>query len=108
MTGYILKRLVYAIPVIIGLSVIVFGIMAAIPGSTALAILGSLATPENVARVNRELGLDLPVWQQYFVWVGNLVQGDFGHSYILRRPVLDEVLERFGATLILAGTSLVL
>ncbi|HWJ87407.1 MAG TPA: ABC transporter permease [Pelagibacterium sp.] len=108
MTGYIVKRLLYAIPVIIGLSVIVFGIMAAIPGSTALAILGSFATPENVARVNRELGLDLPVWQQYFVWVGNLVQGDFGHSYILRRPVLDEVLERFGATLILAGTSLVL
>lgn len=108
MTGYIVKRLLYAIPVIIGLSVIVFGIMAAIPGSTALAILGSFATPENVARVNRELGLDLPVWQQYFVWVSNLVQGDFGHSYILRRPVLDEILERFGATLILAGTSLVL
>lgn len=108
MPGYILKRLISAIPVIIGLSVIVFGIMAAIPGSTALAILGSFATPENVERVNRELGLDLPVWQQYFVWVSNIFQGDLGHSYILRRPVADEVFERFGATLILAGTSLVL
>ncbi|SDG71765.1 ABC transporter permease [Pelagibacterium luteolum] len=108
MGGYILKRLAYAVPVIIGLSIIVFGIMAAIPGSTALAILGSFATPENVERVNRELGLDLPIWQQYFVWVGNILQGDFGHSYILRRPVLDEILERFSATLILAGASLIL
>lgn len=108
MGGYILKRLISAIPVIIGLSVIVFGIMALIPGDTATALLGSYATPENVARVNRELGLDRPVWEQYFVWVGNLLQGDFGRSYILNRPVLDEILERFGATLILAGASLVL
>ena len=108
MPGYILKRLVSAIPVIIGLSVIVFGIMALIPGDPALAILGSYATPENVARINRELGLDRPVWEQYFVWVGNLVQGDFGRSFILNRPVIDEVLERFGATLILAGASLVM
>ncbi|AEQ51099.1 ABC transporter permease [Pelagibacterium halotolerans] len=108
MPGYILKRLVSAIPVIIGLSVIVFGIMALIPGDPALAILGSYATPENVARINRELGLDRPVWEQYFVWVGNMAQGDFGRSFILNRPVIDEVLERFGATLILAGASLVL
>ena len=108
MPGYILKRLISAIPVIIGLSVIVFGIMALIPGDPALAILGSYATPENVARINRELGLDRPVWEQYFVWVGNMVQGDFGRSFILNRPVIDEVLERFGATLILAGASLVM
>lgn len=108
MPGYILKRLISAIPVIIGLSVIVFGIMALIPGDPALAILGSYATPENVARINRELGLDRPVWEQYFVWVGNMAQGDFGRSFILNRPVIDEVLERFGATLILAGASLVL
>lgn len=108
MGGYILKRLAYAVPVIVGLSVIVFGIMALIPGDTATALLGSYATPENVARINRELGLDRPVWEQYFVWVGNLLQGDFGRSYILNRPVLDEILERFGATLILAGASLVL
>ena len=108
MTGYILKRLLYAIPVIIGLSVIVFGIMALIPGDPALAILGSYATPENVARINRDLGLDRPLYEQYFVWVGNLVQGDFGRSFILNRPVLDEILERFGATLILAGASLIL
>jgi peptide/nickel transport system permease protein len=108
MTAYILRRLITAIPVVLGLSVIVFLIMAMIPGDPAQAILGSYATPENVARINRELGLDRSLPEQYLVWITNLLQGDFGRSYILNRPVLDEVLERFGATLILAGTSLVL
>lgn len=108
MTAYIVRRLLTAIPVILGLSVIVFLIMAMIPGDPAQAILGSYATPENVERLNRQLGLDRSLPEQYFIWIGNLLQGDFGRSYILNRPVLDEVLERFGATLILAGTSLVL
>ncbi|GGA39536.1 ABC transporter permease [Pelagibacterium lentulum] len=108
MTGYIIKRLLSAIPVIIGLSIIVFAIMALIPGDPALAILGSYATPENVARINRDLGLDRPLYEQYFVWITNLLQGDFGRSFILNRPVIDEIMDRFGATLILAGTSLVL
>ena len=108
MVSYIAKRLLTMIPVLLGLSVIVFLIMAMIPGDTATAILGAFATPENVERVNRELGLDRSLPEQYFVWITNLLQGDFGRSYILNRPVLDEVLERFGATLILAGASLVL
>lgn len=108
MTGYILKRLLAAIPVLIGLSIIVFLIMALIPGDPAQAILGNFATPENIARVNRELGLDKSLPEQYFIWIYNVLQGDFGRSYILNRPVLDEILDRFGATLILAGTALVL
>ncbi len=108
MTGYILKRLVSAIPVLFGLSVIVFLIMALIPGDPATAILGSYATPENVERINRQLGLDKTLLEQYGIWISNLLQGDFGRSYILNRPVLDEILDRFGATLILSGTALVL
>jgi peptide/nickel transport system permease protein len=108
MIGYIAKRLLAMIPVLLGLSIIVFLIMAMIPGDPATAILGSFATPENVARVNRELGLDKSLPEQYLIWITNLLQGDFGRSYILNRPVLDEVLERFGATLILAGAALVL
>src|SRR5690554_4436355 len=108
MAGYILKRLIAAIPVLLGLSVIVFLIMALIPGDPATAILGAYATPENVERINRDLGLDRSLPEQYFIWMGNLLQGDFGRSFILNRPVLDEILDRFGATLILAGTSLVL
>ncbi len=108
MGAYIAKRLLAAIPVLLGLTVIVFLIIAMIPGDPATAILGSYATPENVARLNRELGLDKPLPQQYVIWLGNLLHGDFGRSYSLNRPVLDEVLERFSATLILAGTSLLL
>lgn len=108
MLAYTFKRLVLAIPVLLGLTVIVFLIMAMIPGDPATAILGSYATPENVARLNRQLGLDRTLVEQYFVWLGNLLQGDFGRSYNLNRPVIDEVLERFSATLILAGAALLL
>ena len=108
MTGYILKRLLSAIPVLLGISVIVFLIMAMIPGDPATAILGSYATPENVEKLNRDLGLDQGLVPRYFIWLGNMLQGDFGRSFALNRPVLDEVLDRFGATLILAGTSFVL
>lgn len=108
MLAYALKRLVSLIPVLLGLTVIVFAIMALIPGDTATAILGSYATPENVEKLNRDLGLDKPLWQQYLIWLGNMFQGDFGRSYSLNRPVIDEVLERFSATLILAGAALIL
>jgi peptide/nickel transport system permease protein len=108
MKTYIAKRLLLMIPVLLGISVIVFFIMALIPGDPAQAILGSYATPENLARLRAEFGLDKPLLTQYFTWLGNLLHGDFGRSYSLNRPVLDEVLERLGPTLLLAGTSLLL
>ena len=108
MGSYIVKRLLSAIPVLLGITVIVFLIMAMIPGDPATAILGSYATPENVAKLNRDLGLDEPLVARYFIWLGNMLQGDFGRSFSLNRPVLDEVTERFMATLALAGTSFVL
>lgn len=105
---YIGKRLLLLIPVLLGLSLIVFFIMALIPGDPAQAILGSYATPENVARLNAQLGLDKSLPQQYLTWLGNIFHGDFGRSYNQNRPVIDIIGERFGATLILAGTALVL
>ncbi len=108
MGAYILRRLLMAVPVLLGITIIVFLIMAMIPGDPATAILGSYATPENVEKLNRDLGLDRPAWQRYFIWLGNIVQGDFGRSFSLNRPVLDEVRDRFGATLILAGTAFIL
>ena len=108
MLKYIAGRLLAAIPALWGLTVVIFLVMAAIPGDPATAILGSYATPENVARLNRDLGLDKSLPEQYLIWLGNLLQGDLGRSYSLNRPVLDEVLERFSATLLLAGAALVL
>jgi peptide/nickel transport system permease protein len=108
MFSYIVKRLLAVVPVLFGLTLIAFAIMAAIPGDPTTAILGSYATPENVEKLNRDLGLDKPLPQQYAIWLGNILQGDFGRSYTLNRPVIDEVLERFNATLVLAGAAMLL
>ncbi|WP_207457980.1 ABC transporter permease [Azospirillum sp. SYSU D00513] len=108
MASYLLGRLLALVPVLFGLSLIVFLIMALIPGDPALAILGAYATPENVARINEELGLDRSLPVQYATWLGNVLTGDLGRSHSLNRPVLDEVMERFSATLVLAGAALAL
>lgn len=108
MGSYILGRLAALVPVLFGLSVIVFLIMALIPGDPATAILGPYATPENVARLRQDLGLDHSLPVRYATWLGNVVTGDLGRSSSLNRPVLDEVAERFAATLVLAGAALVL
>lgn len=108
MWSYVIKRLLATVPILIGLSLIVFFIMSMIPGNPAQALLGAWATPENVARINQELGLNKPLWQQYLIWVDNMLHGDFGRSYVLNRPVIDEVMQRFSATLILGGSALLL
>ena len=65
--------------------------MALIPGDPATAILGSFATPENVEKLNRDLGLDKPLVQQYFIWLGNILEGDFGRSYSLNQAVVRAI-----------------
>ena len=106
--NYFIQRLLSAIPVVLGITVIVFFIISLIPGDPATAILGSYATPENVKILNEQLGLDKGLVQRYFIWPGNLIQGDLGRSFALNRPVLDEIIERFNATLILSGTAFII
>ena len=108
MFAYVIRRLVHAVPVLFGISVLVFLIISSIPGDTATAILGSFATPENVERINRDLGLDESLPSQYLHWLGNVFEGDFGRSYALNRPVADEIGERVGPTALLAVTALAL
>ena len=103
-----MNRLLSAIPVVLGITIIVFLIISLSPGDPATAILGSYATPENVAKINKDLGLDKSLPERYLIWLGNIIQGDFGRSFSLNRPVIDEVMERFNATLILSGTAFVL
>ena len=106
MLRYTIHRLLLTVPVLVGISVVVFLIMVLIPGDPATAILGAFATPENATKLRAELGLDRPLIEQYFTWAGNLLSGDFGRSYALNRPVLDELLERLGPTLLLAGSAM--
>lgn len=108
MTAYIARRLILTVPVLMGVSIIVFLVISLIPGDPATAILGNFATPENVENLNRSLGLDKPLPVQYLTWLSGVVQGDLGRSYALNRPVLDEVSERLGPTLILASAALLL
>ena len=108
MLSYVARRLLALIPVLLGLSLVVFLSMALVPGDPALAILGSYATPESLATLRSQMGLDRPLPVQYLVWLDNILHGDFGRSYSLNRPVLDEVGERFGATLILSSAAFAL
>lgn len=98
MLRYVAKRLLLLVPVLIGLSILVFAYVRALPGGPAIALLGERATQESVEAINRELGLDQPIFVQYLRYAGNLIQGDFGSSVLSRRPVVEELLERFPAT----------
>ena len=108
MAGFILKRLLLLVPVLLGVTVIVFVVMWLVPGDPATSLLGTFATPENVAKVRAELGLNQPMPVRYAIWVANVLHGDLGQSYILHRPVADELMDRLPPTLLLAGAALVL
>ena len=106
MLGYLVKRVLALVPVLLGISVVVFITLSLVPGSTALAILGPYATPERVAEIERSLGLSDPAPVRFVRWLGNVFQGDLGHSYSLDRPVSEVVFERLGPTLVLGGAAL--
>src|SRR5574341_2104927 len=103
MWRYLVKRLIAAVFVLIGVSFVVFLVLHLPPGDPAQVLLGPLATPDDLARLRVQLGLDRPVLIQYVRWASHAVRGDFGRSIVLRRPVLPEVAHRFMATLILTA-----
>jgi len=105
---YLLRRLLLLVPVLLGVSVVVFLVLHLSPGDPAEIMLGSQASQEDVARLRADLGLDEPLPLQYARWMAHVLQGDLGRSIRLRQPVLGEVLIRFRATLILTTTALFL
>ena len=102
MTAYILRRIVQLLPVLLFISVIVFFVFRIIPGDAAVARLGMDADPESVKALRKTLGLDKPLYLQYFDWLGRALRGDLVRSYINEQPVASLVLEKFPATLELA------
>lgn len=98
MLKYIVRRLLGVIPVLLGLSVILFAFVHLLPGDPAATILGQHARPELVAALRERLGLDQPLWQQYLTYIADLLHGDLGDSFINNRPVLTEFLIRFPGT----------
>ena len=108
MAKYVLKRLAMMILVVLGISFIVFLIMNLTPGNAAQMILGQSANPEQVAKLEAELGLDQPFFTRYFNFILGALHGDFGQSYQTRLPVFDEILARFPTTLRLATLAMLL
>jgi len=105
---YLVRRLLLLVPVLMGVSVIVFLVLHLAPGDPAEIMLGSQATQADRMRLRADLGLDDPLYVQYGRWMGHVVQGDLGRSLWMRRPVLGEVLTRLKATLLLTVTALVI
>ena len=87
------------VPVLFGVSIVVFLLIRLIPGNPAISILGERATPELVERVKNQLGLDLPIWRQYLHFLGNASRLDFGPSYFYKQEVSTLTLERIPITL---------
>ena len=99
MLRFIVRRVLGAIPVLFGLSVILFLFLRLLPGDPAIAILGQHATPQLIAQIHQTLGLDQPLYHQYLSYLGRLLQGDFGASIVDSRPVWDTFLVRFPGTI---------
>lgn len=108
MRQYAVRRSLTVIPVLIGVSVLVFGFIHLIPGDPAQTMLGERATPEKIAAVKRQLGLDRPIHEQYLLYVGRVLQGDLGVSIVRGDPVLRDLLRRFPATVELATSAILL
>lgn len=108
MARYIVTRLLAVIPIMFGISIVIFMFLQLVPGDVAGTLLGPRATAEKVAAIRAELGLDEPLHVQYFSWLFAMLQGDMGRSIILQIPVADVVVPKFGNTLILVAGSLVI
>lgn len=106
MIHYVLRRLLYAVPVIFGISLIVFFSIHLIPGDAARAYLGLYATEEEVEQLRHQLGLDRPVYEQYLLYLGRLLRGDLGKSISTGNSVASEIITRLPATMELAFSSI--
>ncbi|MCI0714095.1 MAG: ABC transporter permease, partial [Chloroflexi bacterium] len=109
MRRFIVQRLITSIPTLFGVSLLVFVAIRMIPGDAITTMLGTeagLLTETQRASLERYFGLDKPAHEQYFIWLGNLAQGDMGHSVRYGQPVLTLILDRFPVTAELALLSM--
>jgi peptide/nickel transport system permease protein len=107
-SGYILRRLVHMVPVLLLISAIVFFVFHIVPGDMAVARLGQGADPQQVAITRHAMGLDRPLWVQYLDWLGAALRGDLGTSYLNNQPVTSLILQTLPATLELAVLGMIL
>lgn len=99
MIRYTAYRLALLVPLLVGLSFLLFFYLQLIPGDPVAGMLGPSATPDLIAKLRHEFGLDQPIWTQYLNWVGGVVQGDLGESFVSRQPITPLLINRIPATL---------
>src|SRR6201996_2927806 len=99
MSGFVARRLLYLVPVLLAVSLLTFLIASLLPGDLASVILGDQATPENVAALRHDMGLDQPIWWRYLAWLGHVLQGDLGRSFRTGQTVLQAGSERLPGSL---------
>ena len=107
MAIYLLRRILLVVPVLVGVSVIAFLMSHLVPGDPVTVMLGQQGTAEDAARLRESLGLNDPLWLQYWRYVSRAVQGDLGESIRSGQPVLDEIVERLPSTLTLTACAIV-
>jgi ABC-type dipeptide/oligopeptide/nickel transport system permease component len=103
---FLLQRVLLLIPTLFGVLLVTFLLLYVAPGDPVQAMVGERADPETLARLRAELHLDDPLYRQFGHYVGGVVRGNLGTSYITRRPIIRDLLERFPATLRLAGAAM--
>jgi peptide/nickel transport system permease protein len=108
MAGYLLRRLALTIPILLGVSLVVFLMLHTAGGDPAQLILGARADPASLAALRHEMGLDRPLPAQYLAFLSDALRGDLGRSYRSRTPVVDEIAARFPATIELAVTAMII
>lgn len=107
MLGYFIRRLLAAIPVMLVVALSVFLLLRLSPGDPAVIIAGDMASPEQVAGIRAALGLDQPIYTQFFIWAGNMLQGDFGTSLISQTSVMTMITQRLEPTISLALAAII-
>src|SRR5947207_10065656 len=105
MTTYVLRRLVLMVPVAFLVTVGVFMLIHLSPGDPALIIVGEDRSPQTIAQIHQELGLDRPLYVQYGIWLGHIVHGDWGRSISTHQPIATAITERLPATPTLGMTA---
>jgi ABC-type dipeptide/oligopeptide/nickel transport system permease component len=103
---FLLQRLLFLIPTLLGVLLVTFLLLYVAPGDPVQAMVGERADPETLARLRAELHLDDPLHRQFTHYVGGVLRGNLGSSYITRRPILQDLMQRFPATLRLAGAAM--
>ena len=107
MLDFIARRLIAIIPVLTVVAVLIFMMLRLTPGDPAAVIAGDNATSDQIAMIREKLGLELPIWQQFGIWIGDILRGNFGESYFFKKTVAELIAQRIEPTLALATCTLI-